>query len=223
MSNINNELKVLEREIDGAIRTTKQRNVKSAVLCVLSAGLIAGWLYHAHTRFAAVDPGFAADYAQAQLTSYMPQAGTDLEGSLKAYAPQFVGDLSKRLEQVPDQFADELDSRMKAELNAAGPQIEGELYKSLKTALADQKGIKGGDDVARFKSMLGALAETYEKESIQWSDQLHSEYTKNGSDLLAYVQTLAENKNLNRHQQLQREMLQSFLVAAKQTDEASAR
>lgn len=223
MSDTRTELQALDREIEQAVTSTRRRNAISAILSVASIGLIGFWLYHAHTRFAAVDPNFAADYAQAQLTDYMPQAGADLEGSLKTYAPQLVADLGDRLRNVPDRFADELESRMKAELDAAAPQMEEELYKSLHTALDDAKShAKGGDDVERFKSTLDALADTYRDESIKLTDQLRAEYAKNGSDLLAYIQFLAENKNLDRRQELHREILQSFLVVAKHTATASA-
>jgi hypothetical protein len=223
MSDVRNELQALDREIEQAVTTTRRRNAASVVLCLVSVGLIGNWLYHAHTRFAAVDPEFAADYAQAQLTEYMPQAGTDLEASLKTYAPHLVDDLGERLRGVPDRFADELEGRMKAELDAAAPRIEDELYMSLHAALEqDQVKPKGKDDVERFKSLLDALADTYRDESIKVTDQLRAEYAKNGSDVLAYVKVLAENKNLDRRQQLHRDMLQSFLVMAKQTASASA-
>ncbi len=224
MSDVRTELQALEREIEQAVTSTRRRNAASVVLCLASVVLTGGWLYYAHTRFAAVDPNFAADYAQAQLTEYMPQAGADLEVSLKAYAPQLVDELEGRVEKVPDRFADELESRMKGELDAAAPQIEDGLYKSLHAAMEqDQpKALKGKDDVERFKSMLDALADTYRDESIKLTDQLQAEYAKNGSDLLAYIQRLSENKNLTRREQLHRDMLQSFLVVAKQTASASA-
>jgi hypothetical protein len=223
MSDVRTELQALEHEIEQAVTSTRRRNAASVVLCLASVVLTGGWLYYAHTRFAAVDPNFAADYAQAQITQYMPQAGEDLEVSLKAYAPQFVEDLGGRLGTVPDRFADELDSRMKAELDAAAPQIEDGLYKSLHAALEqDGSKAKGTDDVERFKSTLDALADTYRDESIKLVDQLQAEYAKNGSDLLAYIQRLADNKDLNRREELHRDMLQSFLAVAKQTATASA-
>lgn len=223
MSDTRTELQALNQEIEKAITSTRRRNAITTFLCVASVGLIGAWLYHAHVRFAAVDPNFAADYAQAQLTQYMPQASADLEGSLKSYAPQLVADLGTRLQTVPDRFADELETRMKSELDAASPQIEEGLYKSLHTALARAKdNAKGGNDLERFKSTLDALADTYRDESIKLTDRLREEYAKNGSDLLAYIKFLAENKGLDRRQELHRDMLQSFLVVATHTASASA-
>jgi hypothetical protein len=185
--------------------------------------LVGYWLSYAHTRFAAVDPNFAADYAQAQLTEYGPQAGADLEVSLKSYAPQLIDDLETRLQSVPDRFADEIESQTKAQLDAASPRLEHELSQSLHVALGQaDANLKGKDDAERFKSLLTALADTYRDESIKLTDQLHTTYVKNGTDLLSYIQRLAANQGLNHREQLHREMLQSFLVLAKQTATASA-
>jgi hypothetical protein len=220
MSNAS-ELQALRNDIDHAISSSRRKNAISLILCVVSVGLIAYWLYYAHTKFAAVDPNFAADYAQSQLTDYMPQAGTDLEASLKSYAPQFISQVESRLQVLPDRFADELKTRTQSQLDAAAPQIQDELYKSLKAGLDQAKanvkpGAKGADDSARFQSMLDALADTYRDESIKLVDQVHSKYTANGSDIVAYIQVLANNKNLDRREQLHRDMLQNFLVIAKQ-------
>src|SRR5947209_9631657 len=104
---------------------------------------------------------------------------------------------------------------MKAEGEASAPQIEEELYKSMKAAIDQaQTNAKGGDDAARFKSTLDALGLVYRDESIHLVDQVHDMYVKQGSDILAYIQLLSANKNLDRLQQLHREMLQSFLLVA---------
>ncbi len=87
----------------------------------------------------------------------------------------------------------------------------------MKTAIEQASAnAKGSDDVAKFKSMLDALSIVYRDQSIQLVDQVHEMYTKNGSDILAYIQLLSQNKNLDRRQQLHREMLQSFLLVAQQ-------
>jgi hypothetical protein len=223
MSDINTHLKALENDIEQAIRSTRRRNAVTVLLALISVGLIGYWLYYAHTKFSAVDPDFAADYAQAQLTDYLPQAGADLEVSLKSYAPQFIGEAENRLNAIPDRFADEMESEMKTQTEAAAPQIEDELSKSIKTAIEQAStSAKGSDDVARFKSMLDALSIVYRDESMHLVDQVHDMYAKQGSDILAYIQLLSANKNLDRRQQLHREMLQSFLLVAQQHSASTA-
>jgi hypothetical protein len=214
MSNAS-DIAALENDIDQAIRSTRRRNTISLVLSVVGVCLVAFWLYHAHTKFVAVDPNFAADYAQARLTEYLPQAGTDLEASLIANAPQFIEHVESRLQALPDRFADELNARTRAQLRTATPQIETEIYKSMKTALDQAKAApKGQDDAARFKALLDQLADAYRDESIKLVDQLRETHTRNGSDIVAYIKLLGENKNLDRRQQLHRDMLQQFFVIA---------
>jgi len=205
----------LESDIDQAIRSTRRRNTISLLLSIVAVCLIAFWLFQAHKQFVAVNPEFAANYAQARLTEYLPQAGTDLEASLIAQAPQFIDHAESRLQALPDRFADELNARTRAELRAATPQIETEIYKSMQTALAQAKSApKGPDDAARLKAVLDQLADAYRDESIKLVDQLHQTHTKNGSDIVAYIKLLGENKNLDRRQQLHRDMLQQFFVIA---------
>jgi hypothetical protein len=210
------EIQALEADIDQAIRATRRRNTISLVLSLVAVCLIAGWLYNAHRKFVAVDPDFAANYAQARFTEYLPQAGTDLEASLIANAPQVIGHVEARVHALPDRFADELNARTRAELRTASPQIEDELYKSMKTALDQAKASpKGADDAARFRALLDALADAYRDESIKLLEQIRATHVRHGSDILAYIKLLGENKNLDRRQQLHRDMLQQFFVIAR--------
>ncbi len=110
-----------------------------------------------------------------------------------------------------------MEGEMKKQSEDAAPKIEDELYQSMKTAIQQASvNAKGSDDTAKFKSMLDALSIVYRDQSIQLVDQVHDMYNKNGSDILAYIQLLSQNKNLDRRQQLHREMLQSFLLVAQQ-------
>lgn len=213
------DIAALENEVNDALRATRRRNAISLTLSVVGVGLVAFWLYYAHTSFVAVDPNFAADYAQARLTEYLPQAGADLETALIDHAPQFIDQAESRLQALPDRFADELNSRTRAELRAATPNIETEIYKSMQIALLQAKSApKGADDAARFKALLDQLADAYRDESIKLVDKLHQTHTQSGADVVAYIKLLGENKNLDRRQQLHRDMLQQFfVVAAKQS------
>ena len=95
--------------------------------------------------------------------------------------------------------------------------MEDELYKSMKTALAQAKdNPKGQDDAARFKALLDTLADAYRDESIKLIERVRATHAKHGSDILAYIKLLGENKNLDRRQQLHRDMLQQFFVIARQ-------
>ena len=209
------DISALESDITSALRSTRRRNAISLLLSVVGVGLVAFWLYYAHVNFVAVDPNFAADYAQARLVEYLPQAGTDLEAALIDHAPQFIDQAESRLQALPDRFADELNSRTRAELRAATPNIESEIYQSMQAALLQAKSApKGADDAARFKALLDQLADAYRDESMKLIDQLHQAHTQSGSDVVAYIKVLGENKNLDRRQQLHRDMLQQFFVIA---------
>jgi hypothetical protein len=210
-----NDLRTLETEIDHAARATHRANVIGLFLFVASILLVGFWLYYAYRQFAAVDPKFAAGYAQARLTDYLPQAGTDLQASLIDNAPRFIAQVESRVQALPDRFADELNSRTRAELRQASPQMEDEIYKSMRTALEQSKdSAKGPDDAARFKSLLDALADAYREESVKLVDQVRATHAKNGSDVVEYIKLLGENKNLDRRQQLHRDMLQQFFIVA---------
>lgn len=214
MSNAS-DIAALDKDINDAIRVTRRRNAVTLTFSIVGVVLVGVWLYHAYINLVAVDPEFAADYAQARLVEYLPQAGTDLEAALIANAPQFIDQAESRLQALPDRFADELNARTRAELRAATPQIETEIYKSMQTALEQAKASpKGADDAARFKALLDQLADAYRDESIKLLDQLHQTHTKNGSDVVAYIKLLGDNKNLDRRQQLHRDMLQQFFVLA---------
>jgi hypothetical protein len=210
-----NDLRTLETEIDHAVRSTHRANVIGLFLFVAAILLVGFWLYYAYRQFAAVDPKFAAGYAQARLTDYLPQAGTDLQASLIDNAPRFIAQVESRVQALPDRFADELNSRTRAELRQAEPQMTDEIYKSMRTALEQSKdSAKGPDDAARFKSLLDALADAYREESVKLVDQVRATHAKNGSDVVEYIKLLGENKNLDRRQQLHRDMLQQFFIVA---------
>jgi hypothetical protein len=205
----------LESDINDALRVTRRRNAVSLIFSLVGVVLAVVWLYHAYINLVAVDPEFAADYAQARLVEYLPQAGTDLEAALIANAPQFIDQAESRLQALPDRFGDELNARTRAELRAATPQIETDIYKSMQAALDQAKAApKGADDAARFKALLDQLADAYRDGSIKLIDQVHYTHTQNGSDVVAYIKLLGDNKNLDRRQQLHRDMLQQFFVVA---------
>jgi len=209
------ELRTLDDEIDHAVRAAHRANAVGLFLFVASLLMVGFWLYYAYRQFSAVDPKFAAGYAQSRLVDYLPQAGTDLQATLIANAPQFIAQAEARVQALPDRFADELNSRTRAELRQASPQMEDELYKSMRTALDQSKdSAKGPDDAARFKSLLDALADAYRDESVKLVDQVRATHAKNGSDVVEYIKLLGENKNLDRRQQLHRDMLQQFFIVA---------
>jgi exonuclease VII large subunit len=208
----------LSSEMDRSLAGARTGAILTLVLTVVSLGLMGFWLKYAHDEFVGKygTPEFAMDQlvvtASTQLKEYTPE----LKKQVLDYAPTALDYAEQRLQEIPDRFADDLMSRTKQELDTLTPKLEEELYKSLKTALADARAQRKPNvsDETYIKQTVDALANTYEGESIKLIDDLRGKYTKGGADVLAYLEFLADNKGLDHKQSLQRQALTTFLTIA---------
>lgn len=211
------KLRALETALDAAVRGAKRRNLFSVVLSVVSLALIGYWLWYAHGRFSReATPETFAGAASVQLHDYMPTASVELEKQLKDRAPDMVEKGVDHLKSMPNQFANQLNSELTQRMDEDMPKLEEALYEHLSTAVkharatADQANPTGTDE-QKFKAMLDALAVVYEQESTKLLTDAYDTYTTHAREILAYLEHLADGKNLDRRDELHRDLVRSVL------------
>jgi hypothetical protein len=211
------KLRALESALDNAVRGARRRNMLSILISLFALVAIGYWLWYAHGRFSReATPETFAGAASGQLHDYMPAASLELEKQLKERAPDMVEQGVKRLRAAPDQFADQLNSEAAKRMDADMPKLENALYEHLAVtvkqarATADEANPKGTDE-QKFKAMLDALAVTYEQESTKLLTNAYDTYTSHAREILAYLEHLADGKNLDRRDELHRDLVRSVL------------
>ena len=215
-------LDALDASLDRAVRATRRRNVITLVLAIISLCLIAFYLRHAHHSFVSWDANQVADYGQARLVEYMPDAAQDLKKSLRKQAPSVIANGEQRLRDLPEHFADKLEQTVEKQITDKSPEAEEHLYQALKAGIAEADahvqaaGGATGSDEQRFKTMLDTLAHVYGTETIKFLDQLHGNYKEGSGDVIGYLAMLADGQHLTPQQQSQRTMIHNFLILARE-------
>ncbi len=207
------------RSLDATITNTRRRNALSLGASLVSLALLGYWLTAAYAKFSVIDPDFAAGYVMSEFEERLPQTSRAVERRLTEAAPLLVAAAEKHVAALPDSLAAHIRSRTDAELEKALPELEEELYTSLKTTLADviDKKTADKDGAAQLRKLVATLADTYETEATRMIDTIHDRYTSVGADTLTYLDYLAEGKDLDKTEQMHREMLTTFLtIAARQ-------
>jgi hypothetical protein len=211
------KLRALETALNDAVRRGKWRNTISVFVSVVALALIGYWLWYAHGRFSReATPETFAGAASVQLHDYMPTASVELEKQLKDRAPDMVEKGVDHLRAMPGQFANQLNSEVTQRMDEDMPKLEEALYEHLSTAVkkaratADQANPNGTDD-QKFKAMLDALAVSYEQESSKLLTDTYDTYTSHAREIVAYLEHLADGKNLDRRDELHRDLVRSVL------------
>jgi hypothetical protein len=212
-------LEELDAAVAGVVRSSKVRNLFTAVIAVVSVFLIAYWLMYAHRRFTSeVNPDLVASLGQKYLDEYLPQAAVQLQTSMKSNAPAVVAEGEKRLKALPVRLDDQFRSQAKQAIEARMPEVQERLYQSMKAGLADAtaqvKKSPGEDDAARFRNLAESLAVLYRTEALKFADDTYTQYTKGAGDIVNGLNMLAEDKNLTPQQKTQRNLVRDFLILA---------
>jgi hypothetical protein len=189
-----------------------------AALAVVSCGLCAYYLDYARQEFTQeyVTPEFVADQVVARVAVSVPELTPRLTRQAIEYAPRAIEVAEEKLNEMPDQFARAMMEGTAKELDAMMPGVEQELYQSLKAALADARSHRkpGETDEQHVKSVMDALGHVYEEESSKLIKETYAQYRATGRDVVAQLNRLAENKELTRKEELQRQSLVTFLTIA---------
>lgn len=211
------------RQLDKAIASAKTRLFLGTAVMVASIGLVSYYLSDAKRQFVETTPEFVANYAAGVAMERLPQTGTDVKARLIAYAPDAIATIEGRIEKLPGRFADEIKVRAEKEMKTFGPELETELTKTLREALrsAAASGVAGKGDEAGIKAFVDSLVTVYGQQANGLIDSVHAKYRQSGGDALAYLEFLAEGKDLDERQTLQRQALVAFLTTAARTRSAT--
>lgn len=215
MSN-SNQLAELQRDMNRALAGARTGAVLVILLSIVSISIIGYWLNYAHKQFSDVTPEFAVNAGVAKFQEALPTLVPQLSRQAIDAAPRIMDDTEARLMAIPDQFADTLIQRTGEELDRLLPEVERELLASLRAALAQAAAQRnpGVDDEAQVKAVIQVLVASYSDGTKDLVRTLRQRYTATGGDILAYLEFLAENRGLNREQELQRQALVTFLTIA---------
>ena len=211
LSLVLNELSATRIEMTKAVKKIRQKNVMFAVLSVISIVLCAFYLTHAYLRFGGeVTPDLVAANVQTEFMSSLPKARTDLEKNLKDNAPKFVNNAFDQLQQMPMEKAAGLQADASAKIDEAVPQVQEQMYQSMKNAL-DQANkaapvAANATDETKMIAALAAVSDVYSVETTKFINQVHNTYTAEAFQFTDYLAMLGRNQNLDKKDTLYREM-----------------
>jgi hypothetical protein len=210
------KLDELDTKLAAAVAANQRRVRVGLFASVIIIVLLGIYLGYAYERFGRVDPEFTGLMAQHILEDYLPEAGNQLEQRLKDSAPATIKRLEENIRGMPEEFAQQITSETKKKIDENMPQLEESMYKSMKTAIAQAKDevakTPGKSDEERFKATLQAVASVYGTEATKAIDEFRQKYASGASDLITHLTVLAENKSLDHDQQMQRDVVQKFLI-----------
>jgi hypothetical protein len=216
-SNQLGQLLQLSGDLDRAVSRARFTTFLVVVFSVVSLGLAGYFLKNVHDRAVTeITPERLSLAAVGEIRDRMPDITARLRERAIADAPRVVDEAERQLLDIPDQFADSLIKRTDEELTKLSPRIEEELYKSLQSALTNARDARkpGESDEQQIKQLIETLVSTYETESLKLIDTIRTRYTKTGGDVLGYLEFLADARDLDRRQLLERQALVTFLTIA---------
>jgi hypothetical protein len=210
LSALNAKIQGLQAALQETVRRVRRRNmINMAIMAVL---LVATAIYLgvAYSQFSTIDPNLAASYARARIEERLPEVSAQMRTELKAAAPGVIAMGEARLRQVPTLATQEVRNQALAALDRHLPEIEEQMTRlareEIRKSLSAHRNETNPDK--RFALILSDL----EKITAQHIEQAQLRYLDQGNEVLGYLETLAENRNLDARQQLQREMLRNFFV-----------
>jgi hypothetical protein len=210
------KLDELDTKLNATVAANQRRVRVGFFASIVIIVILSIYLGYAYEKFGRVDPEFTGLMAQHILEDYLPEAGDKLEQQLKDSAPARIKQFEEQVRAMPDQFAQQITGETKKKIDENMPQLEEAMYKSLKTAIAQAKDevakSPGKTDEERFKATLQAVAAVYGTEATKAIDEFRQKYASGASDLITHLNVLAENKSLDHDQQMQRDVVQKFLI-----------
>jgi hypothetical protein len=218
------KLNSLKAELDTAVAKLRARRNATLGVLVLLALVTAGYLSFVYTRLAKVDAPTVVEMAASQIEPKLDGASGKLSEALKAKAPELVSEVEKALMALPDQLTAQGRTKLNQTFRENLPVIEEELYKTLRDLIvaAKTKAIDEGinpDDPASFDRIVANVAPMIHDEATKAIDGFYQKYTNSAQELVAYMQQLGENKNLDARAQLHREIVSLTLaLMAKHSD-----
>jgi len=216
LSVLSSKLNELETAMLQAIKATQSRNRSLLTLSVLMIVFLCGYLGYAYYRFGGeVTPDLVASNVQSGFEQYLPQAKEQLESNLISGAPRFVGDAFEQAKALPAQFADSLNSEAGKRIDDAMPSVENDLVASLRTGIQNGSKSAKGTDEERFKTTLSVLSQTYGDETLKFVDRVHTDYTNQATSFTDYINKLATSPNLDKRDELHRDMLKTMFALIK--------
>lgn len=210
LSSLNAKIQALEAAVQDTVKRVRRRNmINMAIMAVL---LVATAIYLgvAYTQFSTINPDLAATYARAQIEERLPDVSLQVRQELKSAAPSIIAMGEAHLRQIPSIATREVRDQALAAIDQHLPAIEEQVSKTVRDEIRKSLNAhkKETNPEKRFQLILNDL----EKVTAQHIEAAHLRYLDQSKEIIDYLELLAENKNLDTRQQLQREMLRNFFV-----------
>jgi hypothetical protein len=210
----------LDAHVSEVLAAARRRNRSTGVITVILVLASAIYFGVAYYKFSDVNPKLAASVAQQQISSYMPQAETQLKQQLRDHEDAVLDAGEARFRALPEQLINFAEPRVTAAVEAAMPDVEQRMITAYQSQLESMTATTGpsADPEARFKEILGEL----DSASKQQIAATFADYEATSGDVITYLDMLANNQNLTKRESLQRETIASFLTLVAHDDDAAA-
>ncbi|MFC1705929.1 hypothetical protein ACFL59_03790 [Planctomycetota bacterium] len=210
-------LDTLKAQLDTTIKQERGRLRAFRIVGALLLIFIAGYLSFLYAQLAKVDADVLAAAAQSKIMVLLPEIGPKLSDELKARAPDVVADLQKRLLEAPVKLKEALKEAMLETVREEAQTIEDNLYQGLSGAITSARSAldqqpEGTTDEEKFKSLLDNVIVAYKENANNAIEGMYKDYSTMAREVEDYLVTLNRGTGLDERQQVQRELVQTWLA-----------
>lgn len=206
----------LRTALDQAVAAARLRNRISLTAALLVIVLIISYLSFAYYEISRTDAEVAAQFAQVQIMDYLPAAGRQIEGKLTNEAPVHIDALEKKVRELPVLVAGQVRTTTVSKLKEVLPKLEEELSESIRTSLQVAHGqLKekvGPTGKVKAEQLIDEASKIYGQELQKFVDKVYAQYAQNAGYVTAHLGHLADGKDLDGREQIQRQAVQYFLA-----------
>ena len=206
----------LRTALDQAVAAARTRNRISLTAAFIVIVLIVSYLSFAYYEISRMNADVAARFAQMQILEYLPAAGRQIENKLTNEAPDHVAMLEAKVRQLPTRVAVQIRSTTMSKLKDVMPKLESELSESIRTSLqvahAQLKEKAGPTGKVSAEQLTQEAAKIYGQELRKFVDKVYGQYANHAGFVTSHLSHLAEGKNLDEREQIQRQAMQYFLA-----------
>lgn len=218
-NSLENRVRLLHSEVrqirDGAERKTRRMTILMAVLIII----IAGYWFYIYQQMSLVNAETVTQMAYQRTVEYVHTAQPEVAKALKARAPEVFDYAEAQLMHAPEALSGYLRQaaleKTQTVLDNSEPAISKVIVEALQRS-RDAMIASGADpkDPVQIERTIDKMAERIDSEVKAGFDKVYADYNGKADEVVSYLNTLAEGKNLDPRQQHLRNVIVSFLAVA---------
>ena len=212
-------VQALHQKLDETLQhARKRKNVVAIVMVVVVVAMVI-YLSVAYSQIAKFDSEVVVNAAAHEFQQYMAQSEPVLAQRLTDEAPNVIQWAEGRVFEAPEALASQIEAMARQKVKALTPELEEELYETLKHAILearDRVGKAEGEPVSseEFGAILDDVALAFGEQVERFIDTVYGRFSPKIQEFTEYLEVLAkaDQTTLDRRQQQHRDLLITFLA-----------